>query len=143
MYKVVTHTIKEEHFEHPYLAEKGMAIHCNTAPMSSRVVTKPPQDGNVKVKMPLDGDWGGSDCWGEYQAWGDLCVYGKTIIDGDLTVEGTITGRGSISTVLTMDTNPTGNTYTGNVGDLARTSSHMYLCVETDKWVRWPIQDKW
>jgi hypothetical protein len=32
MYKVITHTIKEEHFEHPMTAEAGMLIHGNASP---------------------------------------------------------------------------------------------------------------
>jgi hypothetical protein len=32
MYKVITHTIKEEHFDHPMTAEAGMSIHGNTSP---------------------------------------------------------------------------------------------------------------
>jgi hypothetical protein len=32
MYKVITHTIKEEHFGHPATAEVGMMVHSNTSP---------------------------------------------------------------------------------------------------------------
>lgn len=156
MYKVVTHTIKEEHFDHPYLAEQGMAVHTggntrpaygNSSPLSKNsghnVITEPPQDGNIKVKMPLNEHWGGYEWSGEYHAWGDLCVHGKLSVVEDLTVDGTIAGRGSVSTVMVLDTEPMGNTWAGNIGELARTSSHMYLCVETDYWIRWPVQTTW
>lgn len=156
MYKVVTHTIKEEHFEHPYLAEQGMAVHtCNTAPVMSNstpmgrnsghggVITQPPTDGNIKIKMPLNENWNGYEWHGEYHAWGDLTVHGQLSVNGDIMIEGTIAGRGSVSTVQVLDTEPTGNTWAGNVGDLAKTSSHMYLCVEPDKWLRWSVQSSW
>lgn len=156
MYKVVTHTIKEEHFEHPYLAEQGMAIHTGgnvkpsygkPGPLSKNtghnVITEPPQDGNIKVKMPSNGHWGGYEWDGEYHAWGDLSVHGKLSVAEDLVVDGAIAGRGSVSTVTVLDTEPMGNTRAGNIGELARTSSHMYLCIETDHWIRWPVQTSW
>jgi hypothetical protein len=163
MYKVVTHTIKEEHFEHPHLAEKGMAIHNghgnhgNTKPYygtvrpvsrdvrgrNSDVITPHPPDGNVIVKMPLNEDWGGYDYWGQYHCWGDLTIHGSTVVSGDLTVEGAIVGRGTTSNVIMLETAPTTNTWAGNVGDLAKNTNFMYLCVEQDKWIRWSIQSTW
>lgn len=168
MYKVVTHTIKEEHFEHPALAEKGMAVHTggNVNPYYGNITPKmgsmrgpmrgpmrgsnadvitpgPPTDGNVKIRMPLNENWGDYEWHGEYHAWGDLAVHGSLSVVEDLMVDGTIAGRGSVSTVTVMTTEPTGNTWTGNIGELARTSSHMYLCVETDHWIRWPVQSSW
>lgn len=157
MYRVVTHTIKEEHFEHPYLAEQGMAVHtANVSPVVGKpkpmqrnpqghgsVITQPPTDGNIRIKMPLNEEWGDYEWYGEYHAWGDLTVHGKMHIKEDLIVEGTIAGRGSVSTVRILDTEPTGNTWTGNVGELAKTSSHMYLCVEPDQWIRWSTQSSW
>lgn len=158
MYRVVTHTIKEEHFEHPYLAEKGMAVHTganvgygNTAPTmgslrgsNADVITPcPPPNGNVIVKMPMNENWGGYEYYGEYHCWGDLMVHGTATISSDLIVEGTITGRGTVTNIVVLDTAPTGNTWAGNVGDMCRTSDFMYLCTEQDKWVRWAIQDQW
>lgn len=61
----------------------------------------------------------------------------------DLYVHGAINGQGSTRNVVLLETNPAGNTWTGNIGELARTTSHMYLCVEQDKWIRWGIQDSW
>lgn len=167
MYKVVTHTIKEEHFEHPVLAEKGMAIHTNgttgnTSPKWSgtprwggkgnvrprmepnSVISCPPTDGNLVVKMPLENDWEGYQWYeSEYHAWGDVKIHGQLMVSSDLTVDGVIAGRGSVSTVTVLSVVPTGNTWAGNIGELARTDSHMYLCVEPDKWVRWSIQSNW
>lgn len=154
MYRVVTHTIKEEHFEHPYLAERGMEIHCNTTPGYGNVsvqspnnygsvIKQPPTDGNIKVKTPMEEDWGGYEYWNNYHCWGDLIVHGKTSVHSDLMVDGVITGRGSVTDVKILDTEPTANSVTGNIGELARTSSHMYLCVAENSWVRWPIQTSW
>lgn len=168
MYKVVTHTIKEEHFEHPHLAEQGMAIHngtvSNTKPYygnnrphygnvgpvansirnrNGDVITPCPPDGNIIVKMPMEGDWGGYEYWGEYHCWGDLMIHGSTVISGDLTVDGAIVGRGTTNNITVLETTPASNTWAGNVGDLARNTNFMYLCVEQDKWIRWSIQTTW
>ena len=158
MYRVVTHTIKEEHFEHPYLAEKGMAYHTganvsygNTKPKitplrgsNTDVITPcPPDTGNIIVKMPLEADWGGNEYYGEYHCWGDLMVHGTATITSNLIVEGTIAGRGSVAEVMLLDAAPTSNAWTGNIGEMCRTTDFMYLCVEQDKWVRWAIQDQW
>lgn len=154
MYRVVTHTIKEEHFEHPILAEKGMEIHCNTTPSYGNtkvqsknnygsVIQQPPMDSNVKIRTPLEDEWGGYEYWNSYHCWGDLVVHGSTTLSSDLIVEGTITGRGSVTEVKLLDTTPAANATPGNVGDLARTSTHMYLCVEQDKWIRWAVEHTW
>jgi hypothetical protein len=164
MYTIVTHTIKEEHFNHPVLAEKGMAInHSKGYPSngngatngnlnvamaglrsrSSNVMDCDTDSGNLVVKMPLDYEWTGQDYWGDYRAWGDLTVQGSATISGDLNVEGTINGRGTVNDVMVLEAEPSGNTWAGLPGDLARTSSHMYLCVENDKWIRWSVQDSW
>lgn len=154
MYRVVTHTIKEEHFEHPYLAEKGMEVHSNTTPGYGNISTKsknnygsviqqPPMDGNIKVKTPMEDEWGGHEYWNNYHCWGDLTVHGSTTISNDLIVAGTISGRGSVTEVMLLDTAPAANVTPGNIGALARTSTHMYLCVEQDKWIRWELQESW
>ena len=163
MYKVITHTIKEEHFEHPVLAEKGMAIHTqsntkphygNTHPVMSPaggirrsnagvVAPCPPTDGNIVVKMPSNGDWEGTEYWGEYQCWGDLNVYGSATVSSDLIVEGTITGTGSTADIKMLDVAPTVNTWPGKIGELCRTSNFMFVCVAPDTWIRWAIQESW
>lgn len=155
MYKVVTHTIKEEHFDHPYLAEQGMAVHTGTnAPMTANISPKRrssehemvnplPKDGNTKIKMALENCWEDYEWFGDYWAYGDLNVEGILTVGKDLVVSGSIAGRGSMTTVTVLDTAPEGNTWTGNIGEMARTSSHMYLCVNTDNWIRWPIQSSW
>ena len=169
MYSIVTHTIKEEHFGHPMTAEVGMAIHANAhpihgnvytgniqqsnaMPITKRVTTEagailPPYgkpvfppgtkpEGNIKVKM-----WEYS--WGDYDAWGNLSVWGDTVVSGDITSYGTISGTGTLTSISTLDTEPTSPKWTGTKGEICINSRFVYLCVDTDTWVRIPVQTTW
>jgi len=164
MYKMITHTITEEHFDHPVTAEYGIGIHHgNTMPKLSNVhvphgmpihgnvhprtygvstdsVLLPPgtkPSGNIKVKMS---PW---HVWGMYDAYGDLFLHGDMYAEGDIMTAGTINGTGSTANVTVLATDPTSNTWSGNVGELAQGPSYMYLCTSSDTWVRWKIDAKW
>ena len=52
MYKVITHTIKEEHFGHPMTAEIGMITHANTAPHIGPMVSSSLIAGNEIMLRP-------------------------------------------------------------------------------------------
>jgi hypothetical protein len=52
MYKVITHTIKEEHFGHPMTAEVGMITHANTAPHIEPMVSSSLIAGNLIMLRP-------------------------------------------------------------------------------------------
>ena len=165
MYKVVTHTITEEHYDHPSTASVGLIKHrndpslsCgNTMPGTSSLYSAmmlipslpdevcfeiywPPgkTDGNanIKVKLPVE--------WESYDAIGDLNLYGDLKVNGDLTVTGTINSEQSSSMKIgTLEADLKSNDMPGTVGDMAVSSSFAYLCVDKDTWVRWPIQTKW
>lgn len=155
MYSIVTRTIKEEHFEHPSTAMRGIQTHCGYGNISTQpapawtsdvypdVITCPPTDGNLKVKTSSPYQVESDEIWGVYHTWGDLNVHGSLNISNNLTVEGAIVGRGTVNNVTLLETEPTGNTWPGQIGDLARTDSYMYLCVDTDTWIRWTVQSKW
>jgi hypothetical protein len=52
MYKVITHTIKEEHYGHPMSAEVGIAKHANTSPHTGNITTHALTAGNEIMLRP-------------------------------------------------------------------------------------------
>jgi hypothetical protein len=52
MYKIVTHSIREEHFGHPMTAEVGMITHANTAPHIEPMVSSSLNAGNLIMLRP-------------------------------------------------------------------------------------------
>lgn len=167
MYKVITHSIREEHFDAPSTAAFGLATYCNTQPVANTVegnstptissmvpgMTICMRDGfepkkskaDLSISKILVDDYN-DDYWNDYgffDAYGDLYLHGDLYLDGDLIMYGTLSGRGTISKVPKLDANPKANSWPGKAGDIARTSSHIYLCVEDDKWIRWAIQESW
>jgi hypothetical protein len=53
MYKIVTHSIREEHFGHPMTAEIGIATHSNAAPhIGENIVTSSLLAGNLIMLRP-------------------------------------------------------------------------------------------
>lgn len=163
MYKVVTHSIREEHFDTPATAAFGLATYCNTQPIGNsmsgnsgptissmafcqrdgfgpRKAECDPSKARITVDEYDDEYW---NDYGLFDAYGDLYLHGDLYLDGDLMLYGTLSGRGTISNIAKLDTAPRNNTAPGQPGDIARTSSHIYLCVEKDKWVRWGIQEAW
>lgn len=55
------------------------------------------------------------------------------------TISGSIIGTGSIASVSTSV--PSSNSDTGTKGDIAYDSSHVYICVDTNTWIRSSIQN--
>lgn len=169
MYTVVTHTIKEERFDHPAIAEIGMAIHSNVKPISGNVyagnvkvantkplVTKrmttdagtvlPPEgdpvippgstpDGNIRIKMNEYG-------WGALDAWGNLFVWGDTVSYGDVIAYGNLRGTGSLSNIETITEEKTPRSM-GSKGEVCVSNKFIYICVDTDTWIRTPMQASW
>ena len=54
------------------------------------------------------------------------------------TISGSIIGTGSIASISTSV--PSSDSDTGTKGDIAYDSSHVYICVDTDTWIRSSIQ---
>lgn len=171
MYKVITHNIKEEHFDHPLTAEVGIAKHTghtgtlpgNIMPKMSSistlgsetmaiisrpkgpnpmaVITQPGQIGNIGNIGNIKIKMPSS--WGEYDAWGDMYVNGHLFVTGDCHVDGSIHGTGSTATVTFLEENPQTNTWPGKIGDLCAAPGYMYLCVSDNAWIRWATQATW
>lgn len=196
MYKLITHSITEQHYDHPMTAEVGMGVHTghtgnntqygssltsNVKPKTMTITYKEPEkitvlpptgvpvlpkDGNVKVKLVAnvkvkkegnikagikaknsngyddydeDYDWN----WGQYDAWGDLSVHGDLMVTGDVGVTGLINGTATSVHVTILDSDPNKSIWTGNIGEICVGPRYMYACVESDTWVRWPIQANW
>lgn len=164
MYKVVTHSIKEEHFTHPVTAHAGMQIHNggirplkhapNVAPNSSPMIsssispTTPTPTPNMLI-ISRDSHNVAEYCgnitplnvvspwnsWGLYDAYGDLGLHGNVTIGGAMI--------GTKPKVVIFDIDPSSSSFAGNVGDMGVGSRHVYLCVSQDKWARWEIQKSW
>lgn len=85
-------------------------------------------DGNIKIRFnPLNGV-----C--SYNMIGDLEV------TGNITATGVINGIGSVAYDQQTETSPTSSTATGVKGQISYAAGYMYLCVDTDSWVRWAIE---
>ena len=163
MYKVVTHTITEEHYTHPVTANIGLVkhrgniLHGNLIPHVSSLNASVPSilivprvtedvhsifyppghiggNANIKVKLPSE--------WGSYDAYGDLSLHGDMCITGDLTVEGTIISSSAVNIGM-LDSDLTSNVSLGNKGDMAVSPNYAYLCVDKDTWIRWAIDSSW
>jgi len=52
MYKVITHSIKEEHYDHPMTAEIGMGHHANANPYTSHIMASALVAGNEIMLRP-------------------------------------------------------------------------------------------
>ena len=168
MYKVITHNIKEEHFDHPLTAEVGIAKHTghtgtlpgNIMPKMSSIstlgeqpmviISRPSASTTAIITQPpgSSGNIGNvkvkmPSSWGEYDAWGDMYVNGHLHVTENCHVAGTYHGVGSTATVALMDTNPTTNSWPGTIGELCSGPGYMYLCVDDNTWIRWATQATW
>ena len=146
MYKKIIHSIQEEHFDHPALAEQAIKGG-NVRPISGNIkhssdldlVIWPidgncdPYSGNVMVPMA-------QPAWHYYR---DLDLHGNLLVTGNVTVTGYVNGVGTTSSVAQLSQSPASSTWPGRRGELAVDTTHMYLCVEDNKWIRWPISKSW
>lgn len=147
MYRIITSTTKEEHFESPNAAAYGMMMYCaNTMPNGqSTTNTLSSMEANIKIiarpprRLPINKPEISYDYYyGDYDVYGDLYVHGNVYARN---YEETVSSEVSKITILSMD--PTSNTWQGNIGEMACTSNYAYMCVASDSWVRWKIDSRW
>lgn len=133
MYRIITSTTKEEHFESPNAAAFGMMTYCGNASPNSTVSSN--SVSSLKITPRLSTAQESAGYFGEYDVYGDLYIHGN-IYAKNLNANSSIT-------VNELATDPTGNTWMGETGELAFTANYAYLCVNTNSWIRWKIDSNW
>lgn len=151
MYRIITSTTKEEHFESPTAAAYGMMMYCgNTAPntavitsgvdtsmanikISPRVPVAPNGTPIIRTATSYDSD----DYYGDFDVYGDLYVH------GNIHARNYSTHSMAMPKITILTADPTSTTWQGNIGDMAFTNNHAYICVQTDSWARFKIDRSW
>jgi len=142
MYRIITSTTKEEHFESPAAAAFGMTNYCigNTLPnigttagseLVSTLKVLPKSNTNPYVDSTM--------YHGDYDVYGDLYVHGNIYarnfsVESENEIEETIT---------VLETDPTSNSWVGSTGSIAFSANYAYLCTGNNTWVRWKINSTW
>lgn len=147
MYKKITHSIQEEHFDHPALAEYAIKtgnikpITGNIRQPNSADLVLWPIDGNCdhysgNIMVPMAGP--------VYMINRDVEIHGNILVSGNIiSAAGHLHGVGTTTTVIKLAESPPTSNWPGQQGELAVDKTYMYLCVENGKWVRWPVNQSW
>ena len=147
MYRIITSTTKEEHFESPSAAAFGMMTYCgNTVPNSSSTVNSVSvQPLKITARSSTNPGKNSADSsyyWGDYDVYGDLYVHGNIYarnIDNTIIDENEDYRR----YIVPFDTDPKTNVWEGQPGQMGFTANYAYLCVGGNTWVRMGIQSSW
>lgn len=152
MYRIITSTTKEEHFESPTAAAYGMMMYCgNTAPNSAVINSGIDSSmANIKIspRIPVapngvpygrtTSSYDSDDYYGDFDVYGDLYVHGN-IHARNYSTESSVT----IPKITMLPADPTTATWQGNIGDMAFSANYAYICVNTDNWARFKIERSW
>ena len=147
MYRIITSTTKEEHFESPTAAAFGMMTYCgNTAPNSSSTVNSvsvPTLKISARSGVDLSkNSVNNSAYWGDYDVYGDLYVHGNVYARN---IDSSVIGEDENYTnyIVPFESDPKTNTWPGTPGQIGFTANYAYLCVSGNTWVRMSIQSNW
>lgn len=85
----------------------------------------------------------GKNNLGWFDTQKNVYLHGNLMVQGDITTVGQVLGVGSTAVIQRLPEAPASPNWTGITGELATDNAYMYLCVDTDTWVRWPISSSW
>lgn len=138
MYRIITSTTKEEHFESPNAAAFGMMTYCGSNAPTMPGTTSSTMPLRVSIRTPQSAAASTASYYGDYDIYGDLYVHGNIFARN--LVEPVTEYK---TKIMMLDTDPTGPNWTGSPGDMAFTSNHAYICVENDSWVKLSLVHSW
>jgi len=142
MYRIITSTTKEEHFESPNAAAYGMMTYCggNTYPNTSSASSSVTSDLKVtpRVAGSLTSTADSTMYHGDYDVYGDLHIHGNIYVRN---IEEFEYAKNPLVTELTQD--PTSNTWPGVPGTVGFTANYVYICTSSDTWVRIKSDSTW
>jgi len=140
MYRIITSTTKEEHFESPAAAAFGMTNYCigNTLPnIGTTASTESVSTFKVLPRSNTTPYVDSTMYYGDYDVYGDLYVHGN-IYARNFTMDSE-----TEESIIMLETDPKSNSWEGSTGSIAFSANYAYLCTGNNIWVRWKIDSTW